>query len=176
MFQLSEWRLTYGVKCTGKGKVLLSNLLPSKWCALLTHSFPKPFTDHIKPFSHHAPYLAIPPSAHFFTSFQPAFTYKTQHSQNFDWSLWADASEFPTGFSDPGQGITKLFYGLLSTRQAELSKAFSLQALPSLVHSHQHVFLSDHCCSLHMNSLSILITLHEQINCIMWIDHTQKTW
>lgn len=110
----------------------------------IAHSFPKTFSfirskfEHIKQFSRHAPYLAIPPSVHFFTSFQPPFKDKTKCSQNFDSSLWAGASEFPAGSPDSGQGITKWFYGPLSSQPARAMPA----ALSSLVHSDQHAFLA----------------------------------
>lgn len=83
------------------------------------------------------PILAMPTSMHFFTSIQPLFTDKTLVALKFDLSVCADASEFPAGSSDLGQGIIKLFYGLISTQPGSASQSFQPPALPSLVHSYQ---------------------------------------
>lgn len=77
--------------------------------------------------SHHAPYLAIPPSMHFFTSSQPPLTDKTERSQNYDSSVWTGARKFRAGSLRRVKDLQNDLMDHTPISQDELSKAFCLQ-------------------------------------------------
>ena len=131
-------------RCTGKGKEILSLIcFPQSGEPSVMHSSPKTFSFHrIKIWSHQTVRSSLLPiwlshhlRARLRLVFRPPFTDKTRRSGDFDSSLWAGASEFPAGPSDPGRGITKLFYGPLSTQPGWAFQSFQPPALPSLVRS-----------------------------------------
>lgn len=166
---------------TGKGNVIFLLILFPQIGVHFYIQLSKPFSfirskfDRIKQFRRHAPYLAIPPSVHFFS---PHFSLLSQTKLSALRTLTHLCAQVPVdSLLDPLTRVKELQNYLMESSplsQDELTKNFQPPALPSLVPSYQRIFLSDHGCSLMMKLdcfLSFVITLRKKQS-LMLIGHS----
>lgn len=141
--------LIYPTTPTPKKAVLFQNLLFWSDQTMITSDSSVIVVLPIKA----GPPICAPPSPHF--SLLP-FADRTQRPQKFDSSLCAGAREFPARSCDPGQGITKWFYGLFSTHTPASNPELSASSSSAIVFLFWPWWLS----------LSLLLSVSETIHFI----------